>query len=36
MKPSPFALLIPQSLRRPLERKPWKPKKKAPNQLSFF
>jgi superfamily I DNA/RNA helicase len=36
MKPSPFALLIPQSLRRPLERKPWKPKKKPPNQLSFF
>jgi len=36
MKPSPFTLLIPQSLRRPLERKPWKPKKKPPNQLSFF
>jgi len=36
MKPSPFALLIPQSLRRPLERKPWKPKKKSPSQLSFF
>ncbi|MCU0596011.1 MAG: UvrD-helicase domain-containing protein, partial [Desulfobacterota bacterium] len=36
MKPSPFTLLIPQNLRRPLERKPWKPKKKAPNQLSFF
>jgi DNA helicase-2/ATP-dependent DNA helicase PcrA len=36
MKPSPFALLIPQNLRRPLERKPWKPKKKPPNQLSLF
>jgi DNA helicase-2/ATP-dependent DNA helicase PcrA len=36
MKPSPFTLLIPQSLRRPLERKPWKPKKKAPNQLQLF
>jgi DNA helicase-2/ATP-dependent DNA helicase PcrA len=36
MKPSPFTLLIPQSLRRPLERKAWKPKKKPPNQLSFF
>ena len=36
MKPSPFTLLIPQNLRRPLERKAWKPKKKAPNQLSFF
>jgi DNA helicase-2/ATP-dependent DNA helicase PcrA len=36
MKPSPFTLLIPQNLRRPLERRPWKPKKKAPNQLSFF
>jgi uncharacterized protein (TIGR00375 family) len=36
MKPSPFTLLIPQNLRRPLERKPWKPKKKPPNQLSFF
>jgi superfamily I DNA/RNA helicase len=36
MKPSPFTLLIPQNLRRPVERKPWKPKKKAPNQLSFF
>jgi len=36
MKPSPFTLLIPQNLRRPLERKPWKPKKKTPNQLSFF
>jgi DNA helicase-2/ATP-dependent DNA helicase PcrA len=36
MKPSPFTLLVPQNLRRPLERKPWKPKKKAPNQLSFF
>ena len=36
MKPSPFTLLIPQHLRRPLERKPWKPKKKAPNQLRCF
>jgi ATP-dependent DNA helicase UvrD/PcrA len=36
MKPSPFTLLIPQNLRRPLERKAWKPKKKPPNQLSFF
>jgi DNA helicase-2/ATP-dependent DNA helicase PcrA len=36
MKPSPFTLLIPQSLRRPLERKPWKPKKKLPNQLQLF
>jgi superfamily I DNA/RNA helicase len=36
MKPSPFTLLIPQSLRRPLERKPWKPKKKPPNQLQLF
>ena len=36
MKPSPFTLLIPQNLRRPLERKPWKPKKNPPNQLSFF
>jgi superfamily I DNA/RNA helicase len=36
MRPSPFTLLIPQNLRRPLERKPWKPKKKPPNQLSFF
>jgi superfamily I DNA/RNA helicase len=36
MQPSPFTLLIPQNLRRPLERKPWKSKKKAPNQLSFF
>ena len=36
MKPSPFTLLIPQNLRRPLERKPWKPKKKPHNQLSFF
>jgi len=36
MKPSPFTLLIPQNLRRPLKRKPWKPKKKPPNQLSFF
>jgi uncharacterized protein (TIGR00375 family) len=36
MKPSPFTLLIPQNLRRPLERKPWKPKKKPPNQLQLF
>ena len=36
MKPSPFTLLIPQTLRRPLERKPWKPKKKPPNQLQLF
>jgi DNA helicase-2/ATP-dependent DNA helicase PcrA len=36
MKPSPFTLLIPQQLRRPLERKPWKPKKKPPNQLQLF
>jgi len=36
MKPSPFISLIPQNLRRPLERKPWKPKKKAPNQLQLF
>jgi len=36
MKPSPFTLLIPQTLRRPLERKPWKPKKKPPNQLLLF
>jgi superfamily I DNA/RNA helicase len=36
MKPSPFTLLIPQHLRRPLERKPWKPKKKPPNQLQLF
>jgi DNA helicase-2/ATP-dependent DNA helicase PcrA len=36
MKPSPFTRLIPQDLRRPLERKPWKPKKKAPNQLQLF
>jgi DNA helicase-2/ATP-dependent DNA helicase PcrA len=36
MKPSPFTLLIPQNLRRPLERKPWKPKKKTPNQLQLF
>jgi DNA helicase-2/ATP-dependent DNA helicase PcrA len=36
MKPSPFTLLIPQSLRRPLERKPWKPRKKPPNQLQLF
>jgi superfamily I DNA/RNA helicase len=36
MKPSPFTLLIPQNLRRPLERKPWKPKKKLPNQLALF
>ncbi len=36
MKPSPFTLLIPQNLRRPLERTAWKPKKKAPTQLSFF
>jgi superfamily I DNA/RNA helicase len=36
MKPSPFTLLIPQHLRRPLERKPWKPKKTPPNQLQLF
>jgi superfamily I DNA/RNA helicase len=36
MKPSPFTLLIPQHLRRPLERKPWKPKRKPPNQLDLF
>jgi len=36
MKPSPFTLLIPQNLRRPIERKPWKPKKKPPNQLQLF
>jgi DNA helicase-2/ATP-dependent DNA helicase PcrA len=36
MKPSPFTLLIPQNLRLPLERKPWKPKKKPPNQLQLF
>jgi DNA helicase-2/ATP-dependent DNA helicase PcrA len=36
MKPSPFTLLIPQNLRQPLQRKPWKPKKKPPNQLQLF
>jgi len=36
MKPSPFTLLIPQRLRRPLERKPWNPKKKRANQLRLF
>jgi DNA helicase-2/ATP-dependent DNA helicase PcrA len=36
MKPSPFTLLIPQNLRQPLQRKPWKPKKKPPNQLALF
>jgi DNA helicase-2/ATP-dependent DNA helicase PcrA len=36
MKPSPFTLLIPQNLRQPLQRKPWKPRKKPPNQLQLF
>ena len=36
MMPSPFTLLIPPHLRRPLERRPWKPKKKIPNQLRLF
>jgi len=34
--PSPFIPLIPEKLRRPLERTGWKPKKKAHKQLELF
>jgi DNA helicase-2/ATP-dependent DNA helicase PcrA len=36
MKPSPFISLVPKDLRKPLERKAWKPRKKPPDQLQLF
>jgi hypothetical protein len=36
MHPSPFLDLIPEEVRRPLDRQDWQPKKRPARQLTLF